>query len=153
MFQIWQCPIVSCKFACQLPHNFTTSKPLATQNDTSIPTYPMTSRGQDQQHPPLATSAHASTMDRCLQTGSHLMVVSPLPSLGIMPSCAAAAEYRAVSKAPLSILFWSDSRFKLRSDMSSIYWQTDKTLPRRADNFGSQNAVPDFDERLIDFIK
>ena len=41
-------------------------------------------------------------MDQCLQTGSHLMVVSPLPSLGIMPSCVAAAEYRAVSKSQLT---------------------------------------------------
>ena len=58
------------------------------------------------------------------------MVVSPLPSLGIMPSCAAAAEYRAFSKAPLSILFWPDLRFKLRSELSSICWQMGKTLPR-----------------------
>ena len=86
-------------------HNFTTSKPLATQSDTSIPTYSMTYRGQGQEHPPLAPSVHASTMDQCLQLGSHLMVISPLPSHGIMPSCATAAEYRAVSSPHWAFYF------------------------------------------------
>ena len=59
----------------------------------------------------------------------------------------------AVSKSPLSSLFWSNSRFKLRSDLGYICWRMGKTLPGRADNFGPQHAVPDFDEQLIDFKK
>ena len=79
------------------------------------------------------------------------MLVSPLPSLGIMPSCATAAEYRAVSNAPLSTLFWSNSRFQLRGDLGSIRpcagaWVKPLLGELLGDNFGPQNAVPDFGE-------
>ena len=104
--------------------------------------------GQGPEHPPVAPSVHASTVDQCLQPGSHHQVASPLPSLCMMPSCATAVEYRAVSKSPLSSLFWSDSRFQLRGDLGSITpsagaWVRPCNTPGRADNFGPQNAVPD----------
>ena len=89
--------------------------------------------GQGPEHPPVEASVHASTVDQCLQPGSHHQVVSPLPSLCMMPSFATAVK----SKSPLSSLFWSDSRFQLRGDLgsirlSAIAWVKPCNTPRRA---------------------
>ena len=93
--------------------------------------------GQGPEHPAVAPSVHDSTVDQCLQPGSQHQVVSPLPSLCMMPSCATAVEYRAVSKSPLSSLFASDSRFQLCGDLGSIRpsagaWVKPCDIPRRA---------------------
>ena len=42
---------------------------------------------------------------------------------------------------------------KVPIDLDFICRRMGRTLPRRADNFGPQIAVPDFGERLVDFIK
>ena len=72
-------------------------------------------------------------VSRYLQPGSHHQVVSPLPSLCMMPSFATAVK----SKSPLSSLFWSDSRFQLRGDLgsmrlSAVAWVKPCNTPRRA---------------------